>query len=179
MLCQENQRVLRKAAPCRRLYPQSSWLLNYRHWLHTHPGCRVQADSSLESGKQGLDSERKGPSFRPTSETGSCCQRKVPCPPVTSQIQAIFGAKPVPDQFGDPHETRRGGLSASAHHQEGKEMRERHEYRVSMNPIAIKVKLADLTHNMDLRRISNPCANDYARIDRYKKTYDFLNSKLL
>ena len=51
--------------------------------------------------------------------------------------------------------------------------------RVSMNPIAIKVKLADLTHNMDLRRISNPCANDYARIDRYKKTYDFLNSKLL
>ncbi len=51
--------------------------------------------------------------------------------------------------------------------------------RVSMNPIAIKVKLADLTHNMDLRRISNPCANDYARIDRYKKTYAFLNSKLL
>ena len=50
--------------------------------------------------------------------------------------------------------------------------------RVSENPIAIRVKLADLTHNMDLNRIPNPCEADYARIKRYKKTYELLLSKL-
>ncbi len=50
--------------------------------------------------------------------------------------------------------------------------------RVSMHPIAIKVKLADLTHNMDLSRIPNPCEADYERIKRYKKTYELLLSKL-
>ena len=50
--------------------------------------------------------------------------------------------------------------------------------RVSSNPVAIKVKLADLTHNMDLSRIPNPCEADYARIRRYEKTYELLLNKL-
>ena len=51
--------------------------------------------------------------------------------------------------------------------------------RVSGNPIAVKVKLADLTHNMDLSRIPNPSETDFARIERYRKTQLFLSTKLL
>ncbi|AFY60100.1 HD domain-containing protein [Synechococcus sp. PCC 6312] len=48
--------------------------------------------------------------------------------------------------------------------------------RVKSNPIAIRVKLADLSHNMDLRRIAEPTAKDYARIERYKQTYETLQA---
>jgi len=41
--------------------------------------------------------------------------------------------------------------------------------RVKKNPLALVVKIADMTHNMDLSRIQNPTAKDYARIDKYKK----------
>ena len=50
--------------------------------------------------------------------------------------------------------------------------------RVSTNQTAIRVKMADLTHNMDLSRIPHPTTNDYVRIARYKKTYAFLQSRL-
>lgn len=46
------------------------------------------------------------------------------------------------------------------------------------NPIAIKIKLADLTHNMDISRIPNPTEKDLNRIkNRYKKAYDILNKE--
>lgn len=48
--------------------------------------------------------------------------------------------------------------------------------RVKSNPIAIKVKLADLTHNMDLSRIAALTAKDFARIERYKETYQTLQA---
>jgi len=39
--------------------------------------------------------------------------------------------------------------------------------RVKQNPLALAVKIADMTHNMDLSRIQNPSAKDYARIEKY------------
>lgn len=52
-----------------------------------------------------------------------------------------------------------------------------HEYlnRVKCNELATTVKLADLTHNMDLRRIPNPTTKDYQRLEKYKKAYQFLS----
>ena len=40
--------------------------------------------------------------------------------------------------------------------------------RVLLNPIAVKVKLADLTDNLDLKRIPNPSAQDLARVEKYR-----------
>lgn len=46
---------------------------------------------------------------------------------------------------------------------------------VGKNPLARKVKLADLTHNMDIRRIPHPKPRDYDRIERkYKPAYAYL-----
>lgn len=43
------------------------------------------------------------------------------------------------------------------------------------NITAIKIKLADLTHNMDISRIPNPTEKDFSRIEtRYKKAYNIL-----
>lgn len=39
------------------------------------------------------------------------------------------------------------------------------------NRLAIKVKLNDLQHNMDISRIPDPTKKDVARIERYKKEY--------
>lgn len=41
--------------------------------------------------------------------------------------------------------------------------------RVKLNPIAIKVKLADLEDNMKIDRIPNPTEKDYQRVEKYKK----------
>ena len=53
------------------------------------------------------------------------------------------------------------------------------EQELKNTRIAIKVKLSDLRHNMDLSRISSPTEKDYARLERYKSEYmtliDFLN----
>jgi len=40
--------------------------------------------------------------------------------------------------------------------------------RVVVNPIALKVKIADITDNMDISRISNPTPKDYRRLKKYK-----------
>jgi GTP diphosphokinase / guanosine-3',5'-bis(diphosphate) 3'-diphosphatase len=41
--------------------------------------------------------------------------------------------------------------------------------RAAKDPIALLVKLADNSENMDLSRIANPTADDIARLDEYKK----------
>ncbi|MEN3005924.1 MAG: HD domain-containing protein [Dehalobacterium formicoaceticum] len=41
--------------------------------------------------------------------------------------------------------------------------------RVIENKTACKVKLADLSDNMDLSRISNPIQEDYQRVEKYRK----------
>jgi (p)ppGpp synthase/HD superfamily hydrolase len=46
--------------------------------------------------------------------------------------------------------------------------------RVKQNQLATAVKLADLTHNMDLNRIIAPTEVDLARIEKYKKAYSIL-----
>ena len=40
--------------------------------------------------------------------------------------------------------------------------------RISQNKLATSVKLADLSHNMDISRIENPIEADYARVETYK-----------
>lgn len=41
--------------------------------------------------------------------------------------------------------------------------------RVKANPIAIKVKIADLKHNLDLSRIPNPTEQDFQRLAKYQQ----------
>ncbi len=41
--------------------------------------------------------------------------------------------------------------------------------RVMLNPIAVKVKLADLADNMDLSRINAPTEKDLARVEKYQR----------
>ena len=48
--------------------------------------------------------------------------------------------------------------------------------RLKNNPLARKVKMADLIHNSDLSRIANPTEKDRARIEKYKKAMEFLRS---
>lgn len=43
--------------------------------------------------------------------------------------------------------------------------------RLKPNPLARKVKLADLEDNMDVRRIKEPQANDWERLKRYRRAW--------
>jgi len=46
--------------------------------------------------------------------------------------------------------------------------------RASTNPIARRVKLADLEDNMDIRRIDAPTEKDFARLKQYRSAYALL-----
>lgn len=46
--------------------------------------------------------------------------------------------------------------------------------RAKLNPIALAVKLADNAENLDLSRIANPSAQDYARLKEYEQVREFL-----
>ena len=48
--------------------------------------------------------------------------------------------------------------------------------RVSKNPLAVKVKINDLTDNMDIRRIPSLTEKDLTRLMKYHKAYRFLSS---
>ena len=48
--------------------------------------------------------------------------------------------------------------------------------KISITAVAREVKIADLTHNMDISRIPNPTEADYKRIEKYKKAFEFLKS---
>ena len=48
--------------------------------------------------------------------------------------------------------------------------------RVKSNPIAQRVKLADLSHNMDLSRLAKITEKDLTRLEKYKKAKAFLLS---
>ncbi len=47
--------------------------------------------------------------------------------------------------------------------------------RVMANAIARKVKIADVTHNMDISRITNPTEKDFQRLEKYKKVLNQLS----
>lgn len=51
--------------------------------------------------------------------------------------------------------------------------------RVIKNPIAKKVKLADMKHNSDITRIKNPSQKDYARYQKYLDKIQYLINKPL
>ena len=46
---------------------------------------------------------------------------------------------------------------------------------VKSNPLACRVKLADLKHNSDLSRLTSITEKDRARLKKYKKAIDFLS----
>ena len=47
--------------------------------------------------------------------------------------------------------------------------------RVAENPIARRVKMADLRHNMDITRLDVVTERDLARVEQYKKAYQILS----
>ena len=49
---------------------------------------------------------------------------------------------------------------------------------ISNNELASRVKIADLTHNMDIKRISKPSQKDYERLKKYTYYRDFLRDTL-
>lgn len=49
--------------------------------------------------------------------------------------------------------------------------------RVKLNPIARKVKIADLKHNMDLSRLTKVMDRDIERVEKYKKALEVLNDE--
>ena len=56
--------------------------------------------------------------------------------------------------------------------------REDYIKRFKTNILALHVKLNDMGNNMDISRIANPTAVDYARLERYKKEYEILTQML-
>ncbi|MOA26016.1 Bifunctional (p)ppGpp synthase/hydrolase relA [compost metagenome] len=48
--------------------------------------------------------------------------------------------------------------------------------RAARDPIARRVKLADLAENSDLSRISEPSEKDLERIEKYRKATDYLTA---
>ncbi len=48
--------------------------------------------------------------------------------------------------------------------------------RLSLNPIALRVKLADLEDNLDASRIEQPTERDLRRMDKYRSARAFLES---
>ena len=53
--------------------------------------------------------------------------------------------------------------------------RETYIQRIKSNALAKTVKIHDLTHNIDLSRLTNPVTKDLERVERYKKEYDYLS----
>lgn len=58
------------------------------------------------------------------------------------------------------------------------EVYEQYLERVMCNPLALKVKIADMTHNLDISRIANPTKADLARIEKYKEVIKRLRAAL-
>jgi len=50
--------------------------------------------------------------------------------------------------------------------------------RVLADPLAVRVKIADLRDNMDLSRIARPTGKDYARLEKYKRMLPRLQAAL-
>ena len=53
--------------------------------------------------------------------------------------------------------------------------RETYIQRIKSNALAKTVKIHDLTHNIDLSRLTNPVTKDLERVERYKKEYYYLS----
>ena len=47
---------------------------------------------------------------------------------------------------------------------------------IKLNPLARRVKVADLRHNSDLSRIKNPSPKDFARVEKYRVALKILDA---
>lgn len=56
--------------------------------------------------------------------------------------------------------------------------REEYIAHISENRLALRVKMHDLENNMDLTRIPQPTTKDFARVERYRREYEFLTNAL-
>ena len=67
-------------------------------------------------------------------------------------------------------------IEEALHLMNAKTAKTREEYinRFKDHFLAIKVKLNDLRHNMDISRLPNPTEKDYVRLERYQKEYETL-----
>lgn len=54
--------------------------------------------------------------------------------------------------------------------------REEYIAHISENRLALRVKMHDLENNMDLTRIPQPTTKDFARVERYRREYEFLTN---
>ncbi len=59
----------------------------------------------------------------------------------------------------------------------GNEEYEDYISRLSKNPISLKIKITDLEHNMDLRRIRNPTQKDLDRTRKYHMAWKKLTGE--
>lgn len=50
--------------------------------------------------------------------------------------------------------------------------------QIKSNPLAVKVKLADLEDNMDIRRLPEILPKDQERLAKYRKAYSFLKHEI-
>jgi len=50
--------------------------------------------------------------------------------------------------------------------------------RVMGNASALKVKIADVRHNMDISRIANPTVKDFQRLEKYQKVLNQLTARM-
>ena len=48
--------------------------------------------------------------------------------------------------------------------------------QISLDAVAREVKMAGLTHNMDISRIPNPTEADFKRLEKYQKALNFLKN---
>ena len=48
---------------------------------------------------------------------------------------------------------------------------------IKTNPVAVKVKLADLRHNSDLTRMDTPTEKDLARVEKYREAMRILTEE--
>jgi len=51
-------------------------------------------------------------------------------------------------------------------------------HRAALDPLALRVKIADIKDNMDLSRIANSSEKDHARIAKYRKALKYLESRM-
>lgn len=53
--------------------------------------------------------------------------------------------------------------------------RETYIRNIGENPLARRVKMNDLKHNMNIYRLPAPTEKDYERLERYKREYEYLS----
>jgi (p)ppGpp synthase/HD superfamily hydrolase len=66
------------------------------------------------------------------------------------------------------------GVTKLADEENGEEGYIRFVQRAAQNPISKRVKIADLTDNMDLSRIAEPTDKDHQRLSKYKRALALL-----